>query len=152
MDEVSQEALLGVCAALAAGVMAPVASATSPVQAYKTADAQWTRTFEWTIEKPVSPDAWDLETGQSGTSTCTVEVAKSAPVDSIWVSGEVCVENVSATPTENLMIVDRLQALVGEDVITPASVPLDMSLNPVLDSGESQCYPYSIPFEPPASV
>ena len=42
------------------------------------------------------------------------------------------------------MVVDRLQALVGEDVITLASVPLDMSLNPVLDPGESQCYPYSI--------
>jgi hypothetical protein len=144
--------LLGVCTALAAGVMAPVASATSPIQAHKTADAQWTRTFEWTVEKSVSPDSWDLETGQSGTSTYTVEVTKSAPVDSIWVSGEVCVENVSATPTENLMIVDRLQALVGDDVITLASVPLDMSLNPVLDPGESQCYPYSIPFEPVAGA
>jgi hypothetical protein len=96
----------------------------------------WTRTFEWTIEKSVSPDSWDLETGQSGTSTYTVDVTKSAPVDSICVSGEVCVENVSATPTENLMIVDRLQALVSEDAITLASVPLDMSLNPVLDPGE----------------
>jgi VCBS repeat-containing protein len=78
MDEVSQELLLGVCATLAAGVMAPVASATSPIQAYKTADAQWTRTFEWTIEKSVSPDSSDLETGRSGTSTYTVEVTKSA--------------------------------------------------------------------------
>ena len=143
---------LGLCAALAAGVMAPAASATSPIQAYKTADAHWTRTFEWTIEKSVSPDSWDLEAGQSGTSAYTVEVTKSAPVDSIWVSGEVCVENVSATPTENLMIVDRLQALVGEDVITLASVPLDMSVNPVLDPSESQCYPYSIPFEPVAGA
>jgi hypothetical protein len=143
---------LGLCAALAAGVMAPVASATSPIQAYKTADAHWTRTFEWTIEKTVSPDSWDLETGQSATSTYTVEVTKGAPVDSIRVTGEVCVENVSATPTENLKVVDRLQALVGDEVITLASVPLDMSLNPVLEPGESQCYPYSIPFEPVAGA
>ena len=64
---------LAVCTAVAAGVIAPVASATSPIQAYKTATAHWTRTFEWTIEKSVSPDSWNLETGQSGTSTYTVK-------------------------------------------------------------------------------
>jgi hypothetical protein len=140
------------CVAVAAGVMAPVANATSPISAYKTAEAHWTRTFEWTIEKSVSPDSWNLETGQSGTSTYTVKVTKSSGADAIWVDGKVCVENVSTTPTENLKVVDRLQALVGSDVITLASVPLDMSLNPVLDAGESQCYPYSIPFEPVAGA
>jgi len=68
-------------------------------------------------------------------------VTKSAGTDAIWVDGKICVENVSTTPTENLKVVDRLQALVGGEVITLASVPLDMSLNPVLDPGESQCYP-----------
>ena len=74
------------------------------------------------------------------------------PDGSIYVDGKVSLENVSLTPTENLKVVDRLQALVGEDVITLASVPLDMSINPVLDQGESQCYPYSIPFEPVAGA
>jgi hypothetical protein len=40
---------LAVCTAVAAGVIAPVASATSPIQAYKTATPHWTRTFDWTI-------------------------------------------------------------------------------------------------------
>jgi hypothetical protein len=140
------------CTAIAAAVMAPVASATSPITAFKTADAHWTRTFEWTIEKSVAPDSWNLETGQSGTSTYTVKVTKSAAQDKIWVDGNVCVENVSQAPTENLMVVDRLQALVGSDVINLASVPLDMSLNPVLDPGEKQCYPYSIEFTPVAGA
>ena len=140
------------CMAIAVGVIAPTASATSPINAFKTADAHWKRTFDWTIEKSVSPASWNLLTGQSGTSTYTVTVTKSAPTDSIYVDGKVCVENVSLTPTENLKVVDRLQALVGEDVITLASVPLDMSINPVLDPGESQCYPYSIPFEPVAGA
>lgn len=144
--------LLGACTAIVAGALAPVASATSPITAYKTADAHWTKTFEWTIEKSVAPDSWNLETGQSGTSTYTVKVTKSAGVDLIWVDGKVCVENVSLTPTENLKVVDRLQALLGDEVITLASVPLDMSINPVLDPGESQCYPYSIPFEPVAGA
>ena len=140
------------CTAVAVGVIAPTASATSPINAFKTADAHWKRTFDWTIEKSVSPASWNLLTGQSGTSTYTVTVTKSAPTDSIYVDGKVCVENVSLAPTENLKVVDRLQALVGEDVITLASVPLDMSINPVLDPGESQCYPYSIPFEPVAGA
>ena len=144
--------LLGACTAIVAGALAPVASATSPITAFKTADAHWTKTFEWTIEKSVTPDSWNLETGQSGTSTYTVKVTKSAGADSIWVDGKVCVENVSLAPTENLKVVDRLQALLGDEVITLASVPLDMSINPVLDPGESQCYPYSIPFEPVAGA
>ncbi|HXV34733.1 MAG TPA: hypothetical protein VD769_12040 [Gaiellaceae bacterium] len=143
---------LAVCTAVAAGVIAPVASATSPIQAYKTATPHWTKTFEWTIEKSVSPDSWNLEAGQSGTSTYTVTVTKSLASETIWVDGEVCVENVSQTPTENLKVVDRLQALVGGEVITLASVPLDMSINPVLDPGEKQCYPYSIEFTPVAGA
>lgn len=139
---------LVVCTAVVAGVIAPVANATSPISAYKTAEAHWTKTFRWTIEKSVSPASWELETGQSGTSTYTVTVTKSTASEAIWVDGKVCVENVSAAPTENLKVVDRLQALLGDDVITLASVPLDMSINPVLDPGESQCYPYSIPFTP----
>jgi hypothetical protein len=143
---------LAVCTAVAAGVIAPVASATSPIQAYKTATPHWTKTFEWTIEKSVSPDSWNLEAGQSGTSTYTVTVTKSLASEKVWVDGAVCVENVSQTPTENLKVVDRLQALLGDEVITLASVPLDMSINPVLDPGEKQCYPYSIEFTPVAGA
>jgi hypothetical protein len=144
---------LAVCAAaLVVGVVAPAASATSPITAFKTAEVKWTRTFEWTIDKSVTPASWNLQTDQSGTSTYTVAVTKSAGTDVLTVDGEVCVTNVSLAPTENLKVVDRLQALVGDDVITLASVPLDMSLNPVLDPGESQCYPYSIPFEPVAGA
>ena len=51
--------------------------------------------------------------------TYTVTVTKSALSDSIYVDGKVCVENVSQAPTENLKVVDRLQALVGDDIITP---------------------------------
>lgn len=141
------------CATIVAvGVAAPTAGATSPISAFKTAEAHWTKTFEWTIEKSVTPNTWDLLTGESGTSTYTVTVTKSSATDAIYVDGQVCVENVSTTPTENLKVVDRLQALVGDDVINLASVPLDMSINPVLDPGESQCYPYSIPFEPVAGA
>ena len=48
-------------------------------------------------------------------------MTKSSGVDTVWVDGAVCVENVSQAPTENLKVVDRLQALVGDDIITLAS-------------------------------
>lgn len=144
----SRRLLVALAVLVGAAVAVPIASATGPLEASKTATAKWTKTFEWTIEKTVSPDSWDLETGQSGTSTYTVKVTKSLASEEILVEGQVCVKNVGLVPTENLTILDRLQAIVGGDTITLASVPLDMSLNPVLDPGESQCYPYSIPLTP----
>lgn len=62
----------------------------------KTAQTTFTRTFNWTIAKSVSPASWDLFSGDSGTSGYTVEVTKSAPVDSDWaVSGTITISNPS---------------------------------------------------------
>jgi hypothetical protein len=57
----------------------------------KTANASYTRTYEWTIDKSVTPDEWDLFTGDSGTSEYTVSVAKTGYQDSAWaVQGATC--------------------------------------------------------------
>jgi hypothetical protein len=146
-----------VLAAAFAAIVASPAGATedsNPPQALrasKTAEASWVRTFKWTIDKAVAPASWALQTGQSGTSTYTVAVTKSLDTDIVAVSGEVCVENVGLVPTENLMIVDRLQVDTGGGFVPGdflVSEPLDLSANPVLDPGESHCYAYSIPFTP----
>jgi hypothetical protein len=69
----------------------------------KTADTTFTRTFGWTIDKSVDPAAWDLFTGDSGTSEYTVTVTKDAGTDSDWaVSGTISIVNntpVGATVT-----------------------------------------------------
>ena len=146
--------LVGV-AALVATVFAPSAMASSIVDASKTATGHWTRTFEWDIEKSVTPASHDMQTGQSGTSTYTVTVTKSAPVDTVWVDGSVCVTNVGENDTENLTITDRVQVDTGSG-FTPgqfiATAPVDTSANPVLASGESHCYAYSIPLTPVAGA
>jgi len=60
----------------------------------KTANTTFTRTFNWTIEKSVTPETWDLFTGDSGTSEYTVEVTKGDGVDSDWaVNGTITIEN-----------------------------------------------------------
>jgi len=141
--------LVAVCAA----ILGPTAGATTPLSVSKTAEARWTRTFEWTIDKSVTPAVHELLTGESGTSTYTIVLTKSAGVTSpITVVGEVCVQNNGAVATENLTINDRIAATVPGGALTLASGLLDTSANPVLDPGESHCYPYSFEIEPVANA
>jgi hypothetical protein len=58
----------------------------------KTANTSLTRTFEWTIDKSVTPKTWDLFKGDSGTSKYSVEVKKDQGTDSKWkVTGTITV-------------------------------------------------------------
>jgi len=66
------------------------------VDVEKTADAEFTRTFEWTIDKSVDPDTWDLFQGDTGTSQYTVAVEKDEGTDSdASVSGTITITNTS---------------------------------------------------------
>lgn len=142
-----------VIAGVVAAIGAPTASATTPLDAYKTATGHWERTFKWTIEKSVTPDSWTLRTGESGTSTYTIVVTKDAGTDAVWVDGEVCVTNNGGVATENLHIAERVRALFGDgsDQIIIVDT-IDVSANPVLDPGESHCYPYKFTITPVAGA
>jgi hypothetical protein len=64
------------------------------VDVSKDANTTFTRTYNWTIKKEVTPDAWDLFTGDSGTSQYTVSVDKTGYTDSDWaVNGTITIEN-----------------------------------------------------------
>lgn len=110
--------------------------------------AYYTRTFHWTIDKSVTPDTWNLFTGESGTSTYTIAVTKDQGTDEAWLSGRVCVTNGGDRSTENLTIVVMLYNGYPppNDLLTLVTV--NVSGNPVLDPGETGCYPYrlDIPF------
>jgi hypothetical protein len=63
------------------------------VDVSKTANTTFTRTYNWTIDKSVTPDTWHLFTGDSGTSRYTVAVTRSF-TDSDWaVTGTITIEN-----------------------------------------------------------
>src|SRR5688572_24097335 len=120
---------------------------------YKTATGHWIRTFQWTIDKSVTPESWDLFRGDSGTSEYTIEVTKDAGTDSVYVDGEVCVTNGGAVATENLTIWDDILYKTGGgafQVLT--SFQVDTSGKPALDPGESDCYSYSYEFTPEANA
>ncbi|OGC81870.1 MAG: hypothetical protein A2V81_04740 [Candidatus Abawacabacteria bacterium RBG_16_42_10] len=115
----------------------------------KTADGHMTRTYDWTIEKSVSPSSLDMFRGDSADVEYTVTINKDEGTDTYSVSGEICVTNGGEVSTENLTIVDEVQYKVGSgqfDELTSSSI--DMSSKPVLGPGESHCYPYTISFTP----
>jgi hypothetical protein len=150
---VMRGAVLLATAVAFAAVLAPSGAATSVLSASKTAEASWTRSFTWTIDKSVTPASHDMLTGQSGDSTYTIVLTKSAGTDSeVTVSGEVCVQNNGTNPTQNLAIFDRIAADVPGGTVTLKNGNIDVSGNPQLDPGESHCYAYSFVIVPRADA
>jgi hypothetical protein len=117
------------------------------LSADKTAEGQLTRIWNWSIEKSVTPQHWDLFVGDSGTSRYTVTVTKEGYTDVVSVSGEVCVTNGGERTTENLTIYDHVQYKTGSGQyqdLPGASVTLTPG---ELAPGEARCYDYEIEFE-----
>ncbi|MBD3288769.1 hypothetical protein GF337_08210, partial [candidate division KSB1 bacterium] len=86
---------------------------TTSIEVEKSADAEVTRTWDWTIEKSVYPETWDLFAGDQGTSKFTVTVTKTGYNDVVTVSGQICVSNTGQIATENLSIFDHVQYSTG---------------------------------------
>lgn len=121
--------------------------------ASKTATGYWERMFEWTIDKSVTPDTWNLFLGDSGTSQYVVSVTKDGGTDESFVEGEICVNNVGRFPTQDLAVVDEVQYKVGSGQFqTLTTVTLDLDGYAVLGAGESHCYPYKVYFTPIADA
>ena len=110
---------------------------TSPISAYKTAEAHWTKTFRWEIEKTVSPASWKTRGRESGASTYTVKVDEELASEAIWVDGNVCgrerLDDPDREPEGG-----RPPAGAGRGRRHhPRLRSLDMSINPVLDRARS---------------
>ncbi len=135
-----------VLGALAQPVLAQVVlaggQAGTTLSASKTATGARIRTYNWTIEKSVTPDTWNLMRGDSGTSRYTITVNKTGYTDTAYLEGEVSVTNGGAVATEGLQIVDQVTMPPSQTVI--ASVNVDVSAKPVLQPGESYSYPYHV--------
>ncbi len=101
--------------------------------AVKTADTSYTRTFPWTIEKSASPDTWDLNTGDSGTSEYNVSVVKGDPIDSdLTVSGTITIINPASggSPRSTAASITNVtDALPGGSatVTCPSSFPIALA-------------------------
>lgn len=123
------------------------------IKADKTAEGFWTRviTYDWSVEKAVAPDALTLDRGASGEVTywITATRTKAAETDVFGVRGMICVTNTGEVATVGLAITDVVEVQTGGGPYQRfVTVTVDVSDNPVLDPGESHCYPYEVIFEP----
>lgn len=119
------------------------------LSATKTATGHLLQVYDWTIDKSVTPGTLDLFTGDSGTVQYTVSLTKTPGLQTASVSGEICVTNNGSFPTENLAIVDEVQYKIGSGpFLLLTSLSVDMSAAPILNPGETHCYPYQITIIP----
>jgi hypothetical protein len=109
-----------------------------------TAEAHYTRTFAWTIAKSVTPEAWFLFKGDSGTSQYTVTVTKDAGTDAYFIDGIITVTNGGAEDTENLAIQVELKDGVSPPNDLIQIFPVDLGSNTVIPAGQTYTYAYSV--------
>jgi hypothetical protein len=109
------------------------------VEVEKTAVAEFTRTFEWTIDKTVDPDTWDLFEGDTGTSEYTVSVDKDAGTDSdAAVSGTITITNTSEIEAVITSVTDEISGVpTAADVDCPVTFPAE------LDEGDALVCTYT---------
>lgn len=131
---------------------APMFTTTTSSPVVKTAVPYWSQrtTYDWTIEKTVTPANLVLGTGQSGSFNYTINVDRSAGVvvNEYGMTGQMCVTNTAASAGEITSLVDEFYSYDGGVLTLVATLVVDYSSNAVLDPGETGCYPYTLVLEP----
>jgi hypothetical protein len=104
----------------------------------KTATTTFTRTFNWTIDKSVDPDSWNLFDGDSGTSDYTIAVTKDEGTDTDHaVSGTITIENPSDQDAIIESVTDEISGVGAATVDCGVEFPYE------LDEGDSLICTYS---------
>lgn len=105
----------------------------------KTANATYTRTWHWTIDKVVSPGSWQLFVNDEGTSTYTVSVTKTGYTDSNFAaSGTITVANTTPFAATITGVTDVVSPGI------PATVSCGVSFPYVLPAGQSLGCSYTV--------
>jgi hypothetical protein len=108
----------------------------------KTAEPTFTRTFDWTIEKSVTPDTWDLFTGDSGTSEYTVKVTKTGFTDSDWaVNGTITIDNNTPLAATLTAVTDVVSPAINASVSCGVTFPYNLAAGDTLNCTYSTALP-----------
>src|SRR5574340_191188 len=104
----------------------------------KTADAFYSRYFQWKISKSVPPSQWDLFTGESGTSEYTVVLDKTGYYENDWqVKGTITITNPHPDRAAELTkVVDNAGGITGVVDCPSMVVPKGGSLVCTYDTGK----------------
>ncbi len=94
-------------------------------------DTDYTRTWNWTIDKTVNPDVWHLFRGDQGTSKYSVIVDKTDFTDSGWqVSGTIYINNGGPYEPQ----IESVSLMINGTPVTPSC---DNTLPYVISVGET---------------
>ncbi len=119
------------------------------LSAEKTAQGNWVRTYSWTIEKSVQPEALNLFVNKEGTIHYTITVTKGAYTDRYSVSGTITVTNGGEAPTQGLEIVDVVQYKTGSGKFQDLTSKVIVSTgSDTIGPGETKQYSYEVEFTP----
>jgi hypothetical protein len=103
------------------------------LQVTKTATTTFTRTWNWTIDKSVTPAEWDLFAGDSGTSQYTVAVTKTGYTDSGWaVSGSISIHNPATIAASVTGVTDVITGYGATAVSCPVTFPYSLAAGATL--------------------
>jgi hypothetical protein len=98
----------------------------------KDAQTSFTRTWQWRIDKSVSPAQWQLFNGDQGTSRYTVAVERSGFTDSGWaVAGTITIHNPAPMTATVVSVADVVSGNI------PAAVDCGVTLPYALGGGET---------------
>lgn len=99
----------------------------------KDAATSLTRTWNWTIAKSVTPETWNLFTGDDGTSAYEVTVTKTGSTDSDWkVTGSITVESESDFSITVADVTDVVSGSVAATVDCGVTFPYALAAHAAL--------------------
>jgi hypothetical protein len=122
---------------------APGGESGTTLSAIVTETSNYTRTYNWDINKSVTPETWNIFQGDTATSQYNVNVTKKGYTDEAVIEGNVTVTNGGGVATQNLVI--NLNLTEGPGFNNKiGTYTVDVSSHPVLAPGETWSYPYKI--------
>ena len=109
----------------------------------KDAATSRTRTWNWTIDKSVTPGTWNLFTGDSGTSQYTVTLTRTGFTDTAWVvSGNIHVSNAgNPIPATINSVSDVVSSAINATVSCGVSFPYTLAAGATLNCTYSATLP-----------
>lgn len=140
--------------------LSPVAAqeAGTTLTAFKTAQGFSERLveYDWRLTKTASISSRTVRLEEYTNWTYTLAATRVVASETIWkaeVRGQVCVTNTGTVATENLKIVDKVLYQIGEGPFQEVPGAMAVIIPPAqLGPGQTQCYPYAIPFTPIAGA
>jgi hypothetical protein len=112
------------------------------VSVSKTAQTSFTRTWQWDIDKSVSPDHWELFTGDTGTSRYTVAVERTGFTDSAWaVTGTITIQNATPLTATITSVADVVSVGIAVAVDCGVTFPYALGANETLECSYQTALP-----------